>query len=212
MGKGVDDPSAVVVQLPAADDEEGREPEEHADGRHAQGGGGAGHRHGQAAEPGGRGAGTSSALLVGALAFHSVFEGLVVGAQREWRDVAELAGLLLLHKVLAAASLTAVFLAQHSSFREILAANFIFSSMMPCGIALGTGLYHASGAEGADTQSRVGATCDAVGAGSLLYVAIVHLMCPTFLDKTHQQSGESFVHWIAAGAGVALMAVILVYH
>ena len=212
VGKGVDDPSAVAVQLPAADGEEGREPEGHADGRHPQGGGGAGHHHGQAAEPTGRGAGTSSALLVGALAFHSVFEGLVVGAQRGWRDVAELAGLLLLHKVLAAASLTAVFLAQHSTFREILAANVIFSSMMPCGIALGTGLYHASGAEGTDTQSRVGATCDAVGAGSLLYVAIVHLMCPTFLDKTHQQSGESFVHWIAAGAGVALMAVVLVYH
>jgi len=211
-GEGEGDPDRQAPLTLAMDGGEADEdPEKQVPMPHGAHGGQGGERG--AGKGGGRDVvRTSSVLLVGALAFHSVFEGLVVGAQREWEDVAELAGLLLVHKVLAAASLTAVFLAQGASLGEVLSASATFAGMMPVGIALGLVLYHASGAEGRETQLRVGAACDAVGAGSLLYVAIVHLMCPTFLDKKHQQSGESFIHWTSVGAGVALMASLLVFH
>ncbi|XP_048338025.1 zinc transporter ZIP1-like [Sphaerodactylus townsendi] len=135
------------------------------------------HHHHQA--PRRRASRFRSLVLTLALCLHSVFEGLSVGLQDTPSRVLQLAGAVLLHKSVVAASLGLLLLQSPLPLRWLAAALGAFVLTSPLGVGLGMALTQSSGGDGNTTARSL---LQGVAAGTFMYI--------TFLEILPQELGS----------------------
>ncbi|XP_077173657.1 zinc transporter ZIP1-like [Paroedura picta] len=132
-----------------------------------------------------------SLVLTLALSLHSIFEGLAIGLRDTPGKVLQLAGAILLHKSIVAASLGLLLLQSRLPPRWLAAALGTFVLMSPLGVGLGMVVTHGSGCSTTTARSML----QGVAAGTFMYV--------TFLEILPQELGSP------AGRLPKVLAVLL---
>eukprot|EP00937_MAST-01D_sp_MAST-1D-sp2_P006645 g6645.t1 len=145
-------------------------------------------------------------VLVVALSFHAIFDGLAVGATTTPTSVHAVATAVLLHKPIAAFALGSLLISTGSaqSVSALLQPMLVFAATSPVGLVLGMLLLR--GSEG-DRVELVSAVCQSVAAGTFVYVATVEVVakqakCSGNEPKTQLQ------HFALLCAGVLLSAAL----
>ena len=140
-------------------------------------------------------------VLLAALSFHSVLEGLAQGAATSLTMSAELLVVIMLHKGLAAFALGCVFLKSELPRQRASLFGVAFALATPLGIVVGLALH--AGLEGVVWV----AYCNALASGSFCYVALLEVL-PAELG-----SGRASVKAQLAVlcVGFTLMAVLALY-
>jgi zinc transporter 1/2/3 len=111
-----------------------------------------------------------------ALSFHSIMEGMGIGAAD--REAWDILLAVLAHKSLAAFALALEFLHHEASPRQMAASIGAFSLMTPLGILLGSLLVDST------QQTPASGICSALAGGTFLYVAIMEII-PQELQDPH---------------------------
>jgi zinc transporter ZupT len=140
-------------------------------------------------------------VLLAALSFHSVLEGLAQGAATSLSMSATLLLVIMLHKGLAAFALGCLFIKAGLSRRRSSILGLGFAAATPLGIAAGVALH--AGLEGVAWVSY----CVALASGSFCYVALLEVM-PAELDGGRATARAQLV---ALSLGFALMAALAQY-
>ena len=140
-------------------------------------------------------------VLLTALSFHSILEGLAQGAATSLTMSAELLVVIMLHKGLAAFALGCVFLKSGLPRPRASVYGVAFALATPLGIVIGLALH--AGLEGVVWV----AYCNALASGSFCYVALLEVL-PAELG-----SGRASVkaQLGALCAGFTMMAVLALY-
>ena len=114
-------------------------------------------------------------LLLVALSFHSLFEGLAIGLQLTIGELWSVFLAVIVHKGIMAFAL-GLQLAQSSlAFRYILVSNAIFSISSPLGIAIGIGL---TDIEESITRDIANGILQGIACGTFLYIALLEVLFP----------------------------------
>ncbi|CAN0087092.1 unnamed protein product, partial [Phaeothamnion confervicola] len=132
------------------------------------------HHHYHGAGLKGDGLATRLAMLA-ALCFHSVMEGLGVGAAqaRTWGLLTAIAA----HKGLAAYALGSALMELGSSGNGTLGGVLLFSSMTPLGIGIGQLLGGVgSGSGNGEADGAIANACVALASGTFLYVSLMEVL------------------------------------
>jgi len=139
-------------------------------------------------------------LLLLALSFHSVIEGLGIGANpNPWGGIIA----VLAHKALAAYALGTRLMSgglhDASARHKYYVQGAVFSLTTPVGIVIGMAI---SG----DSESTAGGVCTALAAGTFLYVAIHEVISHEMEDKTEQP-----LKLAALALGFSLMSLLALW-
>lgn len=112
-------------------------------------------------------------LLVLALSFHNIFEGIALGTQQDYPSTVSIFIAILAHSPLAGFALGVSLVKARATPLMLLSCLFIFSFMTMAGAALGLGLSYAL--EG-DTLTVVSACFQSFSAGTFLFVALEEII------------------------------------
>uniref|UniRef100_A0A8D2L479 Uncharacterized protein n=1 Tax=Varanus komodoensis TaxID=61221 RepID=A0A8D2L479_VARKO len=125
-------------------------------------------------------------VLFLSLSFHSIFEGLAIGVQKEMTAAVQLCLAVLIHKAIVAFSL-AMKLVQSGTqtFWRVLYVVF-FSLMSPAGIGVGIGVSFSNG----DGSGLAQAVLEGVAAGTFLYVTFLEIL--PYELRSHESSLSKF--------------------
>ncbi|CAN1135769.1 Zinc transporter 11 [Linum perenne] len=155
-----------------------------------------------------------SILLIVALCFHSVFEGIAIGVAETEGDAWKALWTISLHKIFAAIAM-GIALLRIIPDRPLLscfAYAFAFAISSPVGVAIGIVI-------DATTQGKVAdwtfAITMGLACGVFIYVSINHLLSKGYTPPT-QGSGEVSIdkpHYkvLAVSVGVAVIAVVMIW-
>ncbi|KAK1297937.1 Zinc transporter 1 [Acorus calamus] len=149
-------------------------------------------------------------LLIVALCFHSVFEGIAVGVSgtkgEAWRNL----WTICLHKIFAAIAMGIALLRMlpERPFMMTAAYSFAFAVSSPIGVGIGIAI-------DATTQ---GATADwiyaismGIATGVFVYVAINHLIAKGFKPSKPSHFDTPTFKFLAVLAGVGVIAVVMIW-
>ncbi|XP_050408709.2 protein zntD [Patella vulgata] len=140
-------------------------------------------------------------LLLIALSFHTIFDGLAIGLQDMDTDVWQVLAAISIHKALVAFCLgLQLFQAYTRRFRTAAILVALFSIMSPIGIGLGILVTSANINEAAQTMTA--AVLQGVASGTFLYVTFFEILKEAF---TH---GRGIWNIFIAGVGFAAMAAV----
>ncbi|XP_050408708.2 zinc transporter ZIP1 [Patella vulgata] len=140
-------------------------------------------------------------LLLVALSFHTIFDGLAIGLQDMDTDVWQVLAAISIHKALVAFCLgLQLFQAYTRRFRTAAILVALFSIMSPIGIGLGILVTSANINEAAQTMTA--AVLQGVASGTFLYVTFFEILKEAF---TH---GRGIWNIFIAGVGFATMAAV----
>jgi zinc transporter 1/2/3 len=157
-------------------------------------------------------------LLILALCFHSIFEGIAIGVSDTKADAWKALWTISLHKIFAAIAMGIALLRilPNRPFLSCLAYAFAFAISTPIGVAIG--IIIDSTSEG-PTADWIYAISMGFAAGVFIYVAINHLLAkgynhllakgynppsPTALDRP-------FYKYLAVVAGAATLAIVMIW-
>ncbi|KAK9939804.1 hypothetical protein M0R45_016490 [Rubus argutus] len=151
-----------------------------------------------------------SVLLIVALCFHSVFEGIAIGVAETKADAWKALWTISLHKVFAAIAMGIALLRMmpNRPFLSCAAYAFAFAISSPIGVAIGIIIDATSQGAVADWIFAIsmGLAC-----GVFIYVAVNHLLAKGYrpdravsLDKPHYK-------FLAVLLGVAVIAVVMIW-
>ena len=146
---------------------------------------------------------SSALLLLCALSFHSVLEGLAQGAASSVEDTAVLMGAILLHKGLAGFSLGCLLAESGLTRWSGLLLGLLFASATPLGTLLGMAVTYEEG--GATSACAV-----AMAGGSFTFVALLEIL-PRELHSHSPDAAGSGPKMAMLVLGVGLMAVLGVW-
>ncbi|GMF09153.1 unnamed protein product [Phytophthora lilii] len=167
----------------------------------------AGHSHlgGSAAEPGSM---AVAMVLFIALSFHSVLEGLGIGAQTETAWGVFLA--IVMHKGLAAFALGSGLVQSAMPVAQVTLYMVVFSFMSIIGIVVGWII-----AADSSEDSAAAGICVALASGTFIYVAVMEVIPQEFPRHSHdgghghqQQSSDTLKKSIALVAGYAIFGAL----
>jgi len=114
-----------------------------------------------------------SLLLLIALSFHSLFEGLAIGLQSSTRQLISIFMAVIVHKSIMAFSL-GLNLAQNREWTSsFLLSVFVFSLASPLGVALGIGLMEQEKSLGRDIGNGV---LQGISCGTFLYITFFEVL------------------------------------
>ncbi|XP_067671305.1 zinc transporter ZIP1-like [Haliotis asinina] len=148
-----------------------------------------------------RSSGLSAFLLLIALSFHTIFDGLAVGLQEEATDVWEVFIAISIHKSLVAFCLgLQLFRAFVPFFKKPFACLFLFSLMSPIGIS--TGIAVTSSSLDVDAQSMASGILQGIACGTFLYVTCFEILRDEF------GHGKGMMNVFVASVGFAAMAAV----
>ncbi|KAK6935825.1 Zinc/iron permease [Dillenia turbinata] len=142
-------------------------------------------------------------LLILALCFHSVFEGIAADA---WRNLWTIS----LHKIFAAIAMGIALLRMlpKRPFLTTAAYSFAFAISSPIGVGVGIAI-------DATTQGAVAdwiyAISMGLACGVFIYVAINHLIAKGFKPQERCYFDTPFYKFIAVLLGVAVIAVVMIW-
>ncbi|KAK9055348.1 hypothetical protein SSX86_026431 [Deinandra increscens subsp. villosa] len=149
-------------------------------------------------------------LLILALCFHSVFEGIAVGVSvtkaEAWRNLWTIS----LHKIFAAVAMGIALLRliPKRPFLLTVAYSFAFGISSPIGVGIGIAIDATT--EGA-TADWIYAISMGIACGVFVYVAIHHLISKGFKPQQDSYFDTPFFKFLAVVLGVGVIAVVMIW-
>ncbi|XP_066486997.1 zinc transporter ZIP2-like [Tiliqua scincoides] len=140
-------------------------------------------------------------VLFISLSFHSVFEGLAIGVQKEEVAAIQLCLAVLIHKAIVVFSLAMKLVQSGTDARWSLLYLVVFALMSPAGIGVGIGVSLSNG----NGSSLAQAVLEGVAAGTFLYVTFLEIL------PYELRSHESLLAKFFIGLGFSVMAVIAIW-
>ncbi|KAF2291738.1 hypothetical protein GH714_035393 [Hevea brasiliensis] len=149
-------------------------------------------------------------LLILALCFHSVFEGIAVGVAatkaEAWRNLWTIS----LHKIFAAIAMGIALLRMlpKRPFLLTVAYSLAFAISSPIGVGIGIAIYATTQGQAADWTYAIsmGLAC-----GVFIYVAINHLIAKGFKPQANLFFDTPFFKFLAVLLGVGVIAVVMIW-
>jgi len=114
-----------------------------------------------------------SILLLIALSFHSVFEGLAIGLQTDSREMLAIFMAVMMHKAVMAFSLGLNIAQSNLSVRAFVFSSITFSLASPLGVAVGIGL---SGLPPSIPQQICNGVLQGIAGGTFLYITFFEVL------------------------------------
>ncbi|KAL2332149.1 hypothetical protein Fmac_019730 [Flemingia macrophylla] len=149
-------------------------------------------------------------LLILALCFHSVFEGIAVGVAGTKADAWKNLWTISLHKIFAAIAMGIALLRMlpKRPFLTTGAYSFAFAVSSPIGVGIGIAI-------DATTQGRTAdwmfAISMGIACGVFIYVAINHLITKGFKPQKTARYDTPWFRFLAVLSGVAVIAVVMIW-
>ncbi|XP_042068299.1 zinc transporter 2-like [Salvia splendens] len=149
-------------------------------------------------------------LLILALCFHSIFEGIAVGVADRKADAWRNLWTISLHKIFAAVAMGIALLRMipKRPFLATVAYSFAFAISSPVGVGIGIALDATSQGRGADWTYAISM---GVACGVFVYVAINHLIAKGFKPQNKCYFDTPFFKFLAVLLGVALISVVMIW-
>ncbi|XP_005102657.1 zinc transporter ZIP1 [Aplysia californica] len=150
--------------------------------------------------------GLQAFLLLMALSFHTIFDGLAVGLQKDANEVWQVFAAIAVHKSIIAFCLGLEMFKNyaHSPVKAFL-WMCLFSLMSPIGIGLGIIL--TSGNINEDAKDLSSSILQGVAAGTFLYVTFLEILC-SYMG--HRCVKSRFIYILCSAAGFGIMAFVKV--
>ncbi|XP_042510182.1 zinc transporter 1-like [Macadamia integrifolia] len=151
-----------------------------------------------------------SLLLILALCFHSVFEGIAVGVAGTEADAWRNLWTISLHKIFAAIAMGIALLRMMPKRPFLLTAaySFAFAFSSPVGVGIGIAI-------DATTQGAVAdwiyAITMGIATGVFIYVALHHLIAKGFKPLEHSYFDTPFFKFLSVLLGVGVIAVVMIW-
>ncbi|XP_022752722.1 zinc transporter 2 [Durio zibethinus] len=149
-------------------------------------------------------------LLILALCFHSVFEGIAVGVSDTKADAWRNLWTISLHKIFAAIAMGIALLRMlpKRPFLLTCAYSFAFAISSPIGVGIGIAI-------DATTQGKVAdwmyAISMGLACGVFIYVAVNHLIAKGFKPQAQCYFDTPFFKFLAVLLGVAVISVVMIW-
>ncbi|RZC93668.1 hypothetical protein C5167_007709 [Papaver somniferum] len=153
---------------------------------------------------------SDTVLLIAALCFHSVFEGIAIGVADNKADAWRSLWTISLHKVFAAIAMGIALLRllPDRPFLATIAYSFAFAISSPIGVGIGIGI-------DATTQGKVADWIYAISmgfaTGIFIYVAIHHLISKGYKPEKPSFFDTPFFKFASVLLGVGVMAVVMIW-
>ncbi|XP_062994021.1 zinc transporter ZIP2 [Elgaria multicarinata webbii] len=141
-------------------------------------------------------------VLFLSLSFHSVFEGLAIGVQKEETAAIQLCLAVLIHKGIVAFSLALKLVQSGTNIRWRVLYLVVFALMSPAGIGVGIGVSLSNG----DGSSLAQAVLEGVAAGTFLYVTFLEILPYELRSRESPLSKFFFI-----SLGFCIMAIIAIW-
>ncbi|XP_062211524.1 zinc transporter 2-like isoform X2 [Phragmites australis] len=151
-----------------------------------------------------------SVLLIFALCFHSVFEGIAIGVAETKADAWKALWTISLHKIFAAIAMGIALLRMlpNRPLLSCFAYAFAFAISSPIGVGIGIVI-------DATTQGRVAdwifAVSMGLATGIFIYVSINHLLSKGYRPQRPVAVDTPVGRWLAVVIGVAVIAVVMIW-
>ncbi|KAI3801498.1 hypothetical protein L1987_29604 [Smallanthus sonchifolius] len=149
-------------------------------------------------------------LLILALCFHSIFEGIAVGVSSTKSDAWRNLWTISLHKIFAAVAMGIALLRliPKRPFLLTVAYSFAFGISRPIGVGIGIAIDATT--EGA-TADWIYAISMGIACGVFVYVAINHLISKGFKPQQDSYFDTPFFKFLAVLFGVGVIAVVMIW-
>ncbi|KAK1306813.1 Zinc transporter 11 [Acorus calamus] len=151
-----------------------------------------------------------SVLLIVALCFHSVFEGIAIGVAENKADAWKVLWTVSLHKVFAAIAMGIALLRMipDRPFLSCAAYAFAFAISSPIGVVIGIVIDTTTQGNVADWIYAIsmGLAC-----GVFIYVSINHLLSKGYVPQRPVPIDSPFSRWLAVVFGVGVIAVVMIW-
>ncbi|XP_027343401.1 zinc transporter 1 [Abrus precatorius] len=151
-----------------------------------------------------------SILLILALCFHSVFEGIAVGVSgtkaEAWRNLWTIS----LHKIFAAAAMGIALLRMlpKRPFVTTAAYSLAFAVSSPIGVGIGIAIDATTQGHTADWMYAISM---GIACGVFVYVSINHLISKGFKPQSATRFDSPWFKFLAVLFGVAVIAVVMIW-
>lgn len=149
-------------------------------------------------------------LLIAALCFHSVFEGIAIGVSKTKSDAWKALWTISLHKIFAAIAM-AIALLRMIPDRPLLscaAYAFAFAISSPIGVAIGIIIDQTAEGKAADW---VFAISMGIACGVFVFVSINHLLSKGYCPDKRLGVDTPFWRFLAVVLGVGVIAVVMIW-
>ncbi|OAY61194.1 zinc transporter 2 isoform X1 [Manihot esculenta] len=149
-------------------------------------------------------------LLILALCFHSVFEGIAVGVAatnaEAWRNLWTIS----LHKIFAAIAMGIALLRMLPTrpFLLTVAYSFAFAISSPIGVGIGIAINATTQGQTADWTYAISM---GIACGVFIYVAINHLIAKGFKPQANLFFDTPFFKFLAVLSGVGVIAIVMIW-
>lgn len=149
-------------------------------------------------------------LLIFALCFHSVFEGIAIGVAETKADAWRALWTILLHKIFAAIAMGIALLRMipDRPFLSCAIYAFVFAISSPIGVAIGIII-------DATTQGHVAdwiyAISMGLACGVFIYVSINHLLSRGYIPQGRVSVDTPHHRFLAVLLGVGVIAVVMIW-
>lgn len=141
-------------------------------------------------------------ILFLSLSFHSVFEGLAIGVQKETTDTIQLCLAVLIHKAIMSFSLSLKLVQSSTKLQWRILYLVVFALMSPIGISVGIGVSLSNG----DGSGLAQAVLEGVSAGTFLYITFLEIL--PYELASHESPLTKFLF---ISLGFSIMAVIAIW-
>lgn len=149
-------------------------------------------------------------LLIVALCFHSVFEGIAIGVAEDKADAWKALWTVCLHKIFAAIAMGIALLRMipNRPLLSCVSYAFAFAISSPIGVAIGIVI-------DATTEGRVADWIYAISmgfaCGVFVYVAINHLLSKGYRPRGPIPADSPAARWLAVALGVGVIGVVMIW-
>ncbi|XP_039206084.1 zinc transporter ZIP2 [Crotalus tigris] len=141
-------------------------------------------------------------ILFLSLSFHSVFEGLAIGVQKEATDTIQLCLAVLIHKAIMSFSLSLKLVQSSTRLQWRMLYLVVFALMSPIGISVGIGVSLFNG----DGSGLAQAVLEGVSAGTFLYITFLEIL--PYELSSHE---SPLIKFLFISLGFSIMAVIAIW-
>jgi solute carrier family 39 (zinc transporter), member 1/2/3 len=140
--------------------------------------------------------------------FHSVIIGVDLGVTTETSVLTPLFVALIFHQMVEGISLGTVVATARFTKAKSFAMALVYSITTPVGVAVGIAVSYDPGSRHAIITKGC---LDSLAGGLLLYIALVHLMCPEFCANQRVPRRQRVVAYLSFALGAAIMCTLALW-
>ncbi|XP_044392173.1 zinc transporter 2-like [Triticum aestivum] len=149
-------------------------------------------------------------LLIAALCFHSVFEGIAVGVAETKADAWKALWTISLHKILAAIAMGISLLPMLPNRPLLSCFGYAFAFAVSSPIGVGVGILIDATTEGR-VADWIYAISMGLATGIFVYVSINHLLAKGYKPQRPVAADTPLGRWLAVVLGVGVIAVVMIW-